>query len=214
MDTGRKDDRGRQYGLKKSEFGLRQAQQVMFILAISVLQSTTVLFARHHGGSFLLRVEDTDKERSTKDAVDKVFEALNWLGLDYDEEPLYQSKRINDHIDAAEKLLSQGLAYKSDKGATGQGEAIVFKMPGTDMVFTDEIKGKLRKPAESLKDFVIMRSNGTPVFHLANVLDDIEMGITHVIRGDDHIENTYRHVALYKAIGRTNSQFRASTNDC
>lgn len=159
------------------------------------------LYARHTGGAFLLRIEDTDRERSTPQAVQTVLDAMQWLGLNYDEEPVYQSKRLDAHREAGEMLVSKGFAYKEDKGGTGKGEAIVFRMPGRDMVFHDLVKGDLRKPAESLKDFVIVRSDGNPVFHLANVLDDIAMGVTHVIRGDDHIENTYRHVALYEALG-------------
>jgi glutamyl-tRNA synthetase len=158
------------------------------------------LFARHEGGQFLLRIEDTDRERSTPEACQTVLDAMSWLGLNWDEEPLYQSTRMDAHLEAAETLLSKGMAYKEDKGGTGQGEAVVFKMPGSDMAFHDEIKGDLSKKAEDMKDFVIVRSNGTPVFHLANVVDDIHMGVTHVIRGDDHIENTYRHIALYQAL--------------
>jgi len=159
------------------------------------------LTARHTGGQFLLRVEDTDRERSTPEAIETLLKAMDWLGLDVDEEPLYQSTRMDAHLEAAEKLLASGHAYKEDKGGLGQGECIIFKMPEEDMVFEDEIKGTLKKKAADTQDFVIVRSNGTPVFHLANVLDDIEQGITHVIRGDDHIENTYRHIALYKALG-------------
>jgi len=159
------------------------------------------LFARHAGGKFLLRIEDTDRERSAPEAIRAVLDALAWLGLNYDEPPLYQSARTPAHLAAAEKLLSQGHAYREDKGGTGKGECIVFRMPGTDMAFHDEIKGDLRKAAADLKDFVIVRSDGTPVFHLANVVDDVAMGITHIIRGDDHVENTYRHVALYRALG-------------
>ena len=159
------------------------------------------LFARHMGGDFLLRVEDTDRERSTPEAIQTLLEAMEWLKLDVDEEPLYQSTRMEAHLQAAETLLSKGLAYKEDKGGTGQGECVIFKMPGNDVSFEDGIKGTLSKAAENMQDFVIVRSNGTPVFHLANVLDDIEQGVTHVIRGDDHIENTYRHIALYEALG-------------
>jgi len=159
------------------------------------------LFARHAGGRFLLRVEDTDRERSTPEAIKTLLEAMTWLGLEVDEEPLYQSTRMKDHLAAAEKLLAAGHAYKEDKGDTGQGECIVFKMPGTDLEFHDEVKGKLKKAAADMADFVIVRSNGTPVFHLANVLDDAEQGVTHVIRGDDHVENTFRHIALYQALG-------------
>ena len=159
------------------------------------------LFARHEGGQFLLRIEDTDRERSTPEAVRTVLDAMNWFGLTFDEEPLYQSTRTLAHLAAAEQLLAKGLAYREDKGGTGQGEAVVFRMPGTDMAFHDEVKGDLQKKAEDMKDFVIVRSNGTPVFHLANVVDDIHMGITHIIRGDDHVENTYRHLALFRALG-------------
>ena len=165
------------------------------------------LYARHTGGQFLLRVEDTDRERSTPEAIKTLLEAMDWLGLNVDEEPLYQSTRMGNHLAAAEKLLASGHAYKEDKGGTGQGECIIFKMPGTDIEFTDLVKGPLKKPAADMADFVIVRSNGTPVFHLANVLDDIEQKITHVIRGDDHVENTFRHIALYKAIGAPVPQF-------
>ncbi len=159
------------------------------------------LFTRHEGGQFLLRIEDTDRERSTPEAVQAVLDAMSWLGLTYDGEPLYQSTRRDAHLAAAEQLLAAGRAYKQDKGGTGKGEAVLFKMPGRDMSFHDEIKGDLTKAAANLPDFVIVRSDGNPVFHLANVVDDIHMGITHVIRGDDHIENTYRHVALFEALG-------------
>ncbi|MEI8206291.1 MAG: glutamate--tRNA ligase family protein [Kiritimatiellales bacterium] len=165
------------------------------------------LYARHTGGQFLLRVEDTDRERSTPEAIKTLLEAMDWLGLNVDEEPLYQSTRMEAHLAAAEKLLATGHAYKEDKGGTGQGECIIFKMPGTDIEFTDLVKGSLKKPAADMADFVIVRSNGTPVFHLANVLDDIEQKITHVIRGDDHVENTFRHIALYKALGAPVPQF-------
>ena len=159
------------------------------------------LFARHDGGQFLLRIEDTDRERSTPEAVQTILGAMEWLGLTFDEAPLYQSTQHDRHREAAERLLHTGHAYKEDKGGTGQGECIIFRMPGTDMGFHDEIKGDLLKKAEDMKDFVIVRSDGSPVFHLANVVDDITQGITHIIRGDDHVENTFRHVALYKALG-------------
>lgn len=159
------------------------------------------LFARHENGRFLLRIEDTDKERSTPEAVKAILDAMEWLGLTFDEPAMYQSTQHAAHQAAAEQLLRTGHAYREDKGGTGQGECIVFKMPGTDMAFRDEIKGDLRKAAADMKDFVIVRSDGSPVFHLANVVDDITQGITHIIRGDDHVENTYRHVALFQALG-------------
>ena len=165
------------------------------------------LFARHTGGEFVLRVEDTDIERSTPEAIQALFDTMEWLNLDVDGEPLYQTSRQQAHLDAAEMLLEKGLAYKEDKGGTGQGECVIFRMPGTDVTFVDGIKGKMTKKAENMQDFVIVRSNGTPVFHLANVLDDIEQGITHVIRGDDHVENTFRHIALYEALGATVPNF-------
>ena len=157
------------------------------------------LFARHAGGEFLLRVEDTDRERSTPEAVQAVMDVMQWLSLDYDEEPVYQSARMELHLEAAERLLSSGAAYREDRG--GKGECVVFRMPGEDISFHDEVKGDLQKAAADVQDFVIVRSNGTPVFHLANVVDDMEMQVSHIIRGDDHVENTYRHVALFRALG-------------
>ncbi len=156
------------------------------------------LFARHHGGHFLVRIEDTDRERSTPDAIRSVLDALDWMGMDIDEEVMYQSDRAQSHLDAAERLLDRGYAYRENVG--GKGECVVFRMPTGPVRFQDELKGELTKNAADMKDLVIVRSDGSPVFHLANVVDDIEMGITHVIRGDDHIENTYRHVALYEAL--------------
>ena len=165
------------------------------------------LYARHAGGQFLLRIEDTDRERSTPEAVRAVLGAMEWLGLNWDEEPLYQSTRTAAHLAAAEELLRKGHAYKEDKGGTGKGECVIFRMPGTDMAFHDLVKGDLAKKAADMKDFVIVRSDGTPVFHLANVVDDLHMNITHIIRGDDHVENTYRHVAMFRALGATPPQY-------
>ena len=164
------------------------------------------LFARHHGGQFLLRVEDTDRERSTPEAVKTVLEAMEWLGLNFDEPALFQSTQKEKHLAAAEDLLKRGLAYKFDKGGTGK-EAVLFKMPGTEMSFTDLIKGEMKKEAKDLTDFVIVRSDGNPVFHLGNVVDDIAQKVTHVIRGDDHVENTFRHIALFRALGATVPQY-------
>ena len=101
----------------------------------------------------------------------------------------------------AEGLIQKGFAYRSKKGAAVHGVCILFSMSAKAISFTDLIKGDLSKGADLIEDFVIVRSNGTPVFHLANVLDDIEQGITHVIRGDDHVENTYKHIALNQAMG-------------
>lgn len=159
------------------------------------------LFARHSGGKFLLRIEDTDRERSTPEAVETVLQSLAWLGMDHDEAPMYQSSRTDAHLAAAEKLLSMGMAYREDKGNTGKGECVILKAPVRDVVFEDEVKGTLAKKAGDIQDMVIVRSNGAPVFHLANVVDDIEMNITHIIRGDDHVENTYKHIPLFEALG-------------
>ena len=159
------------------------------------------LFARHNGGQFLLRLEDTDLERSTPQAVQTVLDSLAWLSMDWDGEALYQSTQKDKHLEIAELLLSKGFAYKQDKGGTGKGECVVFKMPDHDITYHDEVKGDLTKKAADFHDFVIVRSDGSPVFHLGNVVDDITMGVTHVIRGDDHVENTFKHIAMYEAIG-------------
>ncbi len=165
------------------------------------------LYARHTGGKFLLRLEDTDRDRSTPESVQEIFDSMEWLGLSFDEEPVYQSKRLAAHMEAAEYLLSCGAAFKEDKGGRGQGEVVVFRMPGKDVGFDDIIRGPMRKSGKDLPDFVIVRSDGSPVFHLANVVDDIHMNVTHIIRGDDHIENTFRHIALYRALGSKPPEF-------
>lgn len=159
------------------------------------------LYARHTNGRFLLRVEDTDRERSTPEAVQAVTDAMAWMGLEADGDPMYQSARRDAHLAAAEDLLARDLAYRERRGENDQGECIVFRMPADDRRFDDAVKGPLQKRGEDMQDLVIVRSNGTPVFHLANVVDDIEMGITHIIRGDDHVENTFRHLALFAALG-------------
>ncbi len=164
------------------------------------------LFARHCDGRFLLRVEDTDLERSTPEAVRTLLECMEWLGLDYDEEPVYQSRNSARHLAVAEELLSRGLAYRENKG--GGGECVVFRMPQEGLLsYADQVKGVISKKAADTQDFVIVRSNGSPVFHLANVVDDIDMKITHVIRGDDHVENTFKHIQLFKAVGAPVPQF-------
>ncbi|MCL1920793.1 MAG: glutamate--tRNA ligase [Kiritimatiellaeota bacterium] len=158
------------------------------------------LFARHEGGAFLLRVEDTDRERSTPEAIQTLLSCMAWLGLDYDEPEVYQSRNTARHLAVAEDLLARGLAYREAKG--GGGECVIFRMPTEGRLeFADLVKGVIRKKAEDTQDFVIVRSDGTPVFHLANVVDDVDMAITHVIRGDDHVENTFKHIELFKAMG-------------
>jgi glutamyl-tRNA synthetase len=158
------------------------------------------LFARHAGGKFLLRVEDTDRERSTQAAIDTLLGCMAWLGLDFDEPTVYQSRQCAWHLAVAEELVRKGFAYRDAKG--GGGECVIFRMPKEGRLeYTDLVKGTIKKKAEDTQDFVIVRSDGTPVFHLSNVVDDIDMAITHVIRGDDHVENTFKHIELFKAIG-------------
>jgi len=253
------------------------------------------LYARHEKGKFILRIEDTDLERSTPEAIATLLDILKWLKIDYDEEPLYQTTQMKKHLAAAKKLLEDGNAYKDNKG--DKGEAILFRIPwdaemvpgvkiagpqefklhpeapltisnkglhyatiskkgksipesaclagfkdlkvldanqgvlfdikdhidailNKDAVFTldnadkmqftrrtvsydDKVKGIMTKPLDSLKDFVIVRSDGSPIFHLANVIDDITQGITHIIRGDDHVENTFKHIFLFYCLGAT-----------
>lgn len=160
------------------------------------------LFARHHGGKFLLRIEDTDLERSTPEAIKTLLECMDWLGLNYDEPAMYQTSQTKHHVEMAEDLVKRGLAYREDKGGTGKGECIIFRMPkeGT-LEFDDIVKGHMVKQAEDVADFVIVRSDGSPVFHIANVLDDITQKVSHIIRGDDHVENTFKHIALFRAFG-------------
>lgn len=164
------------------------------------------LYARHVGGEFLLRVEDTDLERSTPEAIQTLLECMAWLGLDYDGEVMYQTSQREHHLAVAEELLSKGYAYTENKG--GQGECVIFRMPKEGVIeYDDLVKGHMKKKAKDTQDFVIVRSDGSPVFHLANVLDDITQGVTHIIRGDDHVENTFKHIQLFKAIGAPIPQY-------
>lgn len=162
------------------------------------------LYARHTGGRFLLRVEDTDLERSTPEAIQALLECMQWLGLDYDEEAFYQTKNKPRHMEAVEKLLASGHAYRCERTSRDgkTGEVIMFKMPTEGVIeFEDIVKGKMSKKAEDIQDFAIVRSDGSPIFHIANVVDDIDQGVTHIIRGDDHVENTFKHICMFKALG-------------
>ena len=162
------------------------------------------LYARHTGGKFLLRVEDTDLERSTPEAIQALLECMRWLGLDYDEEAFYQTKNKPRHMEAVEKLLASGHAYRCERTSRDgkTGEVIMFKMPTEGVIeFDDIVKGKMSKKAEDIQDFAIVRSDGSPIFHIANVVDDIDQGVTHIIRGDDHVENTFKHICIFKALG-------------
>ena len=162
------------------------------------------LFARHTGGKFLLRVEDTDLERSTPEAIQVLFDCMKWLGLDYDEEVFYQTKNAPRHLAVAEQLLASGHAYKVERTSRDgkTGVVTMFRMPKDGTIeFDDIVKGHMAKTAEDIPDFAIVRSDGSPLFHLANVVDDIDQRVTHIIRGDDHVENTFKHICLFRALG-------------
>ena len=162
------------------------------------------LYARHTGGTFLLRVEDTDLERSTPEAIQVLFDCMKWLGLDYDEEVFYQTKNVKRHLEVVEQLLASGHAYKCEKTSRDgkTGTVVMFKMPKEGTIeFDDLVKGHMAKKAEDIQDFAIVRSDGSPIFHIANVVDDIDQRVTHIIRGDDHVENTFKHICIFKALG-------------
>jgi glutamyl-tRNA synthetase len=253
------------------------------------------LFARHCGGSFLLRIEDTDLERSTRQAIDALLQCMAWLDLNFDGEIMYQASQKEAHIKAAGQMIAKGLAYAAPAPEGGQSP-VFFRIPWNcpdftaireagpaelnlhpetpvkidftgvsfsavskkgapmpaaaclagfrqmklydetgnvifeleenidgllhgkqsfsldncvkmtflrrEIFYKDIIKGELSKPLDGIKDLIIVRSDGSPVFHLANVVDDITQNVTHIIRGDDHVENTYRHIMLFYALGR------------
>ncbi len=162
------------------------------------------LYARHVGGKFLLRVEDTDLERSTPEAIAVLFDCMKWLGLDWDEEVFYQTKNVKRHLEAVDRLLQSGHAYKVEKTSRDGKTGIVtmFKMPKEGTIeFDDIVKGHMAKKAEDIQDFAIVRSDGSPIFHIANVVDDIDQRVTHIIRGDDHVENTFKHICIFRALG-------------
>ncbi len=154
--------------------------------------------ARRHGGRFLLRMEDTDRARSSAEAEQSIIEDLKWLGLDWDNDPIpRQSERRELYDKAIETLKDKNLAYDH---ADGNG-AIVFRMPETDITFDDAVRGTVTTPAGQIEDFVIRKADEFPTFHLAVVVDDADMGVTHVIRGTDHLTNTAKHIALQQALG-------------
>ncbi|HTX66575.1 MAG TPA: glutamate--tRNA ligase family protein [Opitutaceae bacterium] len=158
------------------------------------------LYARHTGGVFILRIEDTDKERNTEEFLNLIYDSLTWLGLNWDEGPraggdhgpYRQSERAHIYREYLEKLRATGRTYEKD-GATW------FKISGKPQVIDDAIRGRVERTEE--KDFVIVRSDGNPVFHFVNVVDDIAMAVTHVIRGEDHLSNTSKHTELFDALG-------------
>lgn len=158
------------------------------------------LYARHTGGTFILRIEDTDKERNTPEALRVLYDGMRWLGLNWEEGPdaggefgpYFQSQRGEIYKEYLEKLRKNGSVYDKDG-------AVYLKISGEPQVINDAIRGRVERTEE--KDFVIFRSNGEPVFHFVNVVDDITMKITHVIRGEDHLSNTSKHTELCRAFG-------------
>jgi glutamyl-tRNA synthetase len=159
------------------------------------------LYARHTGGKFLLRIEDTDLNRSETRFLDEILEDLKWLGLDWDEAPIFQSRRFGVYRDKAEELLAAGKAYKD-------GDAVLFKVePGRTIAYDDLVHGRIAVESDTIKDQVIIKSDGSPTYNFSCVVDDAAMGITHILRGDDHISNTPKQVLLYEAFGLTPPRF-------
>jgi glutamyl-tRNA synthetase len=166
------------------------------------------LYARRHGGTFVLRIEDTDTERSSWEMVAGIVDGLRWLGLDWDEgpdvggphAPYFQSQRLEKYREHAQALVREGKAYVDDG-------AVRFKVTPGKTRFHDLVHGPIEFDNEHIEPFVILRSDGHPTYHLSVVVDDIDMAITHVVRGDDHISNTPKQVLLYEAFGRPAPSF-------
>ncbi|HEA65181.1 MAG TPA: glutamate--tRNA ligase, partial [Candidatus Aminicenantes bacterium] len=159
------------------------------------------LYARHTGGKFLLRIEDTDKARSSKKFLDEILEDLKWMGIDWDDEPLHQSQRFEVYREKAEQILAKEKAYK-------EGEAIIFKVEkGRTIEVNDMIHGKIAVKTDDIKDQVMIKSDGSPTYNFACVVDDAYMEITHIFRGDDHISNTPKQMLFYEALELTPPKF-------
>ncbi len=195
------------------------------------------LHARKHGGRFVLRIEDTDLERSTAESVNAILEGMTWLGLEYDEGPFYQTQRFDRYNEVIQQLLDQGLAYRCncsreridalregqmqrkekprydghcrDKEVSiNEPHVIRFKTPGEGAVVVDDlVQGRVSFPNAELDDLIIRRTDGSPTYNLTVVVDDLDMGITQVIRGDDHLNNTPRQVNIIKALGKEPPQY-------
>ena len=189
------------------------------------------LFARHHGGKFLLRIEDTDRARSTTDAIDAILDGMRWLELDWDGHEYYQSQFWSRHAEIAHKMLERGHAYRCwmsqeelaaqreqaakdrkpfrivspwrDGSDEGDGAFVIrLKAPREgETVIDDKVQGRVTVQNVEIDDFVLLRSDGTPTYMLAVVVDDHDMGVTHVIRGDDHLNNAFRQLAIIRAMG-------------
>ena len=189
------------------------------------------LYARHHGGKFLLRIEDTDKVRSTKEAIDAILDGMRWLGLDWDGHEYYQSQFWARHAEVAHKLLDRGHAYRCwmsqeelaaerekaqaerrpfrirspwrDRGDGPEDQPSVIRLKAPqdgETVIEDRVQGRVTVQNAEIDDFVLLRSDGTPTYMLAVVVDDHDMGVTHVIRGDDHLNNAFRQLAIIRAM--------------
>lgn len=197
------------------------------------------LFARRHGGVFILRIEDTDRERSTQASVDAILESMDWLSLDYDEGPFYQTQRFDRYGEYVQRLLDENKAYhcyctpqeldamraeqrakglkprydgrcraRTGPPPTGIDPVVRFKNPvGGNVVIEDLIKGRIVISNDELDDLIIARPDGTPTYNFTVVIDDLEMAITHVIRGDDHVNNTPRQINIFEALGAKPPQF-------
>ncbi|PID73578.1 MAG: glutamate--tRNA ligase [Desulfobacterales bacterium] len=195
------------------------------------------LYARHTGGKFVLRIEDTDTARSTKEAVDAIFEGLKWLEIDWDDGPYYQTQRLDIYQEYIRKLLDDGKAYwcectpgqveemrkkgRAESGRArydgtcrekglgpGRGRVVRFKAPAAGVtIIEDRAKGAISVPNSEMDDFIIQRSDGMPTYNFVVVVDDMTMGVNTIIRGDDHISNTPRQIQLYKAFGAEIPEF-------
>ncbi|MCL4161415.1 UNVERIFIED_CONTAM: hypothetical protein GTU68_063378, partial [Idotea baltica] len=153
------------------------------------------LFSKKTGGKYTLRIEDTDKERSTKDATQKILSDLKWLGLSWDEEEVYQSERIERHKQIAFQLLDEGKAYRCNYVIR-----LRANLDGKTTI-TDQVMGEISVDNKEMDDLIMLRSDGTPTYMLAVVVDDHDMGITNIIRGDDHLTNSFRQHQIYSAMG-------------
>lgn len=161
------------------------------------------LFARQHGGKFILRIDDTDRERSTEEFATNIVEGLEWLGISYDE-TYRQSDRSALYREQLNKLIDENKAYISKEVVVNEGdrdEVIRFRNPGTVISFDDLIRGTITFDTTELGDFVIAKDLETPLYHFASVVDDLDLGISHVIRGEDHISNTPRQILMLEALG-------------
>ena len=195
------------------------------------------LYARKHGGKFVLRIEDTDAERSTAASINAILEGMTWLGMEYDEGPLYQTRRFDRYEEITQKLLDEGKAYRCncprerlealreeqmrrkvkprydghcrEKSVDpAEPHVIRFRNPETGLVVVDDlVRGRVVFDNTELDDLIIWRSDGTPTYNLTVVVDDLDMAISHVIRGDDHLNNTPRQVNILRALGHQPPQY-------